>query len=44
MPMKQVKRTDMRKKTTQNEGMSSNWFPEVGKTVKKPAKKPAKKK
>ena len=38
------KRTDMRKKTTQNEGMSSNWFSEVGKTVKKPVKKPAKKK
>jgi len=27
------------KNPSRNEGMSSNWFPEVGKTVKKPAKK-----
>ena len=29
------KRTDMRKKTTQNEGMKSNWFEDVGKEVMK---------
>jgi hypothetical protein len=29
------KRTDMRKKTTQNEGMKSNWFEDVGEEVMK---------